>query len=64
LRQGAEFRLGRFTAAEGTADLGLQGFPLRALQQADAWITPALTASDKHVAASHDECTIGVIQIR
>ena len=52
LRQGAEFRLRRFAAAEGTADLGPQGFPLRALQQSDAWIAPALTASDKHVTAS------------
>ena len=52
LRQGVEFKLRQFAPAQGTTDLGPQSLPLRALQQVDAWITPAFTALDKHVASS------------
>ena len=52
VRQGVEFRLRRFAPAQGPTDLGPQSLPLRALQQFDAWITPAFTMLDKHVASS------------
>ena len=51
-RQGVEGRRRPCAPAQGTTDLGPQRLPRWAVQQVDAWITPAFTASDPHVAAS------------
>jgi hypothetical protein len=50
LGQRVEFRFGGFATPQRPTDLGPHGFPPRALQQLDPWVTPPFTPWHKHIA--------------